>query len=39
MKNIHQVVMASHVYTPEGGFGESLKFWKWGDNIKEQMVD
>ncbi|WP_454015618.1 CD3337/EF1877 family mobilome membrane protein [Bacillus sp. Marseille-Q7846] len=26
------------VYTPEGGFGESLKFWKWKDNIKEQIV-
>ncbi|MEB9830619.1 hypothetical protein COD82_28530 [Bacillus cereus] len=26
------------IYTPEGGFGESLKFWKWGDKVKEQMV-
>ncbi|PFU47953.1 hypothetical protein COK86_01630 [Bacillus cereus] len=26
------------VYTPEGGFGESLKFWKWKDSIKEQIV-
>ncbi|MCU7393013.1 hypothetical protein [Bacillus sp. ST24] len=26
------------VYNPEGGFGESLKFWKWKDNIKEQIV-
>ncbi|MCU5583951.1 hypothetical protein OCF65_26525 [Bacillus toyonensis] len=26
------------IYTPEGGFGESLKFWKWKDNIKEQIV-
>ncbi|MGE1110001.1 CD3337/EF1877 family mobilome membrane protein [Bacillus wiedmannii] len=26
------------VYTSEGGFGESLKFWKWKDNIKEQIV-
>ncbi|MBJ8008887.1 CD3337/EF1877 family mobilome membrane protein [Bacillus cereus] len=26
------------VYTPEGGFGESLKFWKWKNNIKEQIV-
>ncbi|MGG2134625.1 CD3337/EF1877 family mobilome membrane protein [Bacillus sp. S2(2024)] len=26
------------IYVPEGGFGESLKFWKWGDKVKEQMV-
>ncbi|PQZ52244.1 hypothetical protein CQZ94_24925 [Bacillus sp. MYb209] len=26
------------IYTPEGGFGESLKFWRWGDKVKEQMV-
>ncbi|NKX12571.1 CD3337/EF1877 family mobilome membrane protein [Bacillus cereus] len=26
------------IYTPEGGFGETLKFWKWGDKVKEQMV-
>ncbi|WP_226606323.1 CD3337/EF1877 family mobilome membrane protein [Bacillus cereus] len=26
------------IFTPEGGFGESLKFWKWGDKVKEQMV-
>ncbi|PGE10510.1 hypothetical protein COM64_28825 [Bacillus toyonensis] len=26
------------IYTPEGGSGESLKFWKWGDKVKEQMV-
>ncbi|PFY24003.1 CD3337/EF1877 family mobilome membrane protein [Bacillus toyonensis] len=26
------------VYTPEGGFGEALKFWKWKDSIKEQIV-
>ncbi|HDR7950329.1 TPA: hypothetical protein QCY38_004027 [Bacillus toyonensis] len=26
------------IYTPEGGFGESLNFWRWGDKVKEQMV-
>ncbi|PFM99376.1 CD3337/EF1877 family mobilome membrane protein, partial [Bacillus cereus] len=26
------------VYVPDEGLGESLKFWKWGDKVKENLV-